>query len=59
MIKTKVQSITETSNGNGIPHMKLENTKSNKSVHIIFISILLDLLAFTIIANASRTISAR
>lgn len=59
MIKTKVQSITETCNGNGISHMKMENTKTNKSVHIIFVSLLLDLLAFTIILPLLPTILER
>lgn len=60
MIKTKVESSTESSNG--IDHKKTEKTDSNKthkSVYIIFISLLLDLLAFTIILPLLPTILER
>lgn len=59
MIRTKVQQITET-NGNGIQHKKEDdNKKAHKSIYIIFISLLLDLLAFTIILPLLPTILER
>lgn len=57
MIQTKVQSLTQPSNG--IDHKSKDNNKTNRSVYIIFISLLLDLLAFTIILPLLPTILER
>lgn len=64
MIRTKVQRITETSNGTS--HRTITTTDNNnvnhqshKSIYIIFISLLLDLLAFTIILPLLPTILER
>lgn len=58
MITTKVQSITQSSK-NGIDHKKEVNNKTNKTVYIVFVSLLLDLLAFTIILPLLPTILER
>lgn len=70
MIQTKVQRISTptttaaaaTMNGNGAiaTHKhEIQSHKTHKSVHIIFVSLLLDLLAFTIILPLLPTILER
>lgn len=58
MIQTKVQRVT-TASSNGIGHKTQSNNKTPHSVYIIFISLLLDLLAFTIILPLLPTILER
>ncbi|XP_055324886.1 major facilitator superfamily domain-containing protein 10 isoform X1 [Sitodiplosis mosellana] len=70
MIRTKVQSVTATSNGierqqqqqqqqNKKKEQEGSDDKTHKSVYIIFLSLLLDLLAFTIILPLLPTILER
>lgn len=60
MIRTKVQSVTATSNGTEQKKKEETNSdKTHKSVYIIFLSLLLDLLAFTIILPLLPTILER
>lgn len=59
MIRTNVQSVTATTNGTGQKKNEEGNDKTNKSVYIIFLSLLLDLLAFTIILPLLPTILER
>lgn len=57
MIKTTVQSVAAHSNGS--EKNKENSDKTHKSVYIIFLSLLLDLLAFTIILPLLPTILER
>lgn len=57
MIQTKVQSVTAPKNG--VEQKHEDNDKTHKSVYIIFLSLLLDLLAFTIILPLLPTILER
>lgn len=57
MFRTKVQSVTAPSNG--VEHKKEDSDKTHKGVYVIFLSLLLDLLAFTIILPLLPTILER
>lgn len=61
MIRTKVQSVTMTSSNGCEQQKKMQegNDKTHKSIYIIFLSLLLDLLAFTIILPLLPTILER
>lgn len=57
MIRTKIQTVTASING--IQQKKEVNDNTNKGILIIFLSLLLDLLAFTIILPLLPTILER
>lgn len=61
MIRTKVQSVTTTTSNGCEQQKKIQegNDKTHKSIYIIFLSLLLDLLAFTIILPLLPTILER
>lgn len=60
MIKTTVQSVTTHSNEvNDGEQKKEDDDKTHKTIYIIFLSLLLDLLAFTIILPLLPTILER